>query len=158
VSRLQLKWPNDVLLNGAKVAGILLEAVTEPARPPKVVIGIGVNVRTPPSGVSYPAASLAENGIAVSADALFAALSDAWIDQERLWNDGSGFAAIRGDWLKRAAGVGGPISVSMGDDIVRGIFETIDENGRLIIRSGDGSRRAISAGEVHFGAAATVSP
>lgn len=154
--RLALKWPNDVLLNGAKIAGILLEAVTRPGDVSAVVIGIGVNVLHKPKGVPYPATSLAESGAEVSAEALFTALAEAWVEQERVWNEGRGFAAIRDRWLARAAGVGAPIAVRIGTDVLRGTFETIDTDGRLIVRAGDGSSRAISAGEVHFGAAATV--
>jgi BirA family biotin operon repressor/biotin-[acetyl-CoA-carboxylase] ligase len=154
--RLALKWPNDVLLNGAKIAGILLEAVTRPGAATSVVIGIGVNVLHKPDGVPYPVTSLAENKADVDAETLFTALADAWVDQESLWNDGRGFAAVRDLWLERAAGLGAPIAVKIGSDVFRGTFETIDDEGRLIVRAGDGSSRAISAGEVHFGAAATA--
>ncbi len=154
--RLALKWPNDVLCDGAKVAGILLEAVTLSDTRNIVVIGFGVNVRHAPDGMPYPATSLAECGAGLSAEALFTALAEAWVDQEEQWNEGRGFAVIRDQWLQRAAGLGAPIAVKSGDDILRGTFETIDDEGRLIVRARDGSFRAISAGEVHFGAASTV--
>jgi BirA family biotin operon repressor/biotin-[acetyl-CoA-carboxylase] ligase len=154
--RLALKWPNDVLIDGAKVAGILLEAVSLPDGRASVIVGIGVNVRHAPIGMPYPVTSLAECGAEVRAEELFTALADAWVDQERIWNDGRGFAAVREEWLGRAAGLGAPIAVSIGGDVLRGIFETIDEEGRLVVRARDGSSRAISAGEVHFGAAATA--
>jgi BirA family biotin operon repressor/biotin-[acetyl-CoA-carboxylase] ligase len=154
--RLALKWPNDVLLDGAKVAGILLEAVTRPGSRNSVVIGIGVNVRHAPQGMPYPVTSLVDCGADLEAETLFTALAEAWVDQEVLWAEGRGFPAIRGNWLQRASGVGGPIVVSVGGDVLRGTFETIDDEGRLIVRAGDGSARAVSAGEVHFGAAATV--
>ena len=121
-----------------------------------VVIGIGVNVRHAPKGMPYPVTSLVERGADVSAETLFTALAEAWVDQEALWNEGRGFAAIRDRWLERAAGLGAPIAVKIGEDVLRGTFETIDDEGRLIVRAGDGSSRAISAGEVHFGAAATA--
>ena len=95
-------------------------------------------------------------GASVSAEILFTALAEAWVEQEALWNEGRGFAAIRNRWLERAAGLGAPIAVKSGEDVLRGTFETIDDEGRLIVRSGDGSSRAISAGEVHFGATATA--
>jgi len=154
--RLTLKWPNDVLLNGAKIAGILLEAVTRPGAESVVVIGIGVNVLHAPKGVPYPVTSLVENGADISAETLFTALAEAWVDQETLWDEGRGFSVIRDHWLKRASGLGAPIAVKLGEDVFRGTFETIDDEGRLIVRAGDGSSRAISAGEVHFGAAATA--
>lgn len=157
--RVRLKWPNDVLVDGAKVAGILLEAATRPGDPREggsaVVIGIGVNVRHAPVGLPYPATALAAAEPEVTAEALFAALSDAWVEQAGLWDGGRGFAAIRETWLARAAGLGGPIAVRLGTDVFRGTFETIDADGRLVVRAPDGHARTITAGEVHFGAAAT---
>jgi len=154
--RLALKWPNDVLFDGAKIAGILLEAASGPPGTSSLVIGIGVNVRHAPAGVPYPVASLAGCGADTNAETLFAALSDAWVEFESLWEEGRGFPAIRDRWLSRAAGLGAPIAVKLGEDMHRGTFETIDDEGRLILRSGDGSARAVSAGEVHFGTAATA--
>jgi BirA family biotin operon repressor/biotin-[acetyl-CoA-carboxylase] ligase len=153
---LRLKWPNDVLIDGAKVAGLLLEALTGGGGTGFVVIGFGVNVRYSPQGVPHPATSLATEGIDVTADHVFAALSDAWVDHEILWNSDRGFGRIRERWLQHAAGVGAPIAVSTGEAFVRGIFETIDENGHLVVRTADGRAHRVSAGEVHFGAAATV--
>ena len=154
--RVTLKWPNDVLFDGAKVAGILLEAVTLADGRQSVVVGIGVNVRQAPSGISYPVTSLSACGADVSPHTLFTALSEAWLEQFGLWNEGDGFAAIRNRWLERAAGLGRPIAVKVGAEVYRGTFETIDREGRMIVRAGDGSSHAITAGEVHFGAAATV--
>jgi BirA family transcriptional regulator, biotin operon repressor / biotin---[acetyl-CoA-carboxylase] ligase len=154
--RLTLKWPNDVLFDGAKVAGILLEAVTVATDRQVVVVGVGVNVRHAPQGIPYPVTSLAECGADVTPEALFEALAAAWVEQAGLWNEGRGFVSIRSRWLERAAGLGAPIAVKVGEAVYRGTFETIDEEGRMIVRSGDGSSRAITAGEVHFGAAATV--
>jgi BirA family biotin operon repressor/biotin-[acetyl-CoA-carboxylase] ligase len=155
VGRLALKWPNDVLFDGAKVAGILLEAVTSSSRQHSLVIGIGVNVRHTPQGVPYPATSLFEHGGDIRPEDLFTALAESWVDQVTLWNEGHGFATVRDLWLERAAGVGAPIAVKSGEEVYRGTFETIDDNGRLIVRAADGSSRAISAGDVHFGVAAT---
>jgi len=153
---LRLKWPNDVLIDGAKVAGILLEAVTLATGRSIVVIGIGVNVRHAPEGVPYPATSLAACGSHATPGSLFEALSDSWVEQEVLWDHGRGFSAIRDRWLGSAAGLGAPIAVKMGESVFRGTFETIDSDGRLVVRSGDGSATTISAGEVHFGAAGTA--
>jgi BirA family biotin operon repressor/biotin-[acetyl-CoA-carboxylase] ligase len=145
-----------VLLDDAKVAGILLEAVEQPGRRRGVVIGIGVNVRHAPRDLPYPATSLAESGLETSAEALFAALTDAWVEQEALWSAGRGFQAVRDRWLTRAAGLGAPVSVRLGNDVLRGRFETIDRDGRLIMRNDDGTARAVSAGDVYFGTAATA--
>jgi BirA family biotin operon repressor/biotin-[acetyl-CoA-carboxylase] ligase len=154
--RIRLKWPNDVLVDGAKVAGILLEAASSGGGASAVVIGIGVNVAAAPRDVPYPATSLAVCGSTVAAEALFAALAEAWVAQAELWASARGFAALRDRWLARAAGLGNPIAVNMGGTVFRGTFETIDETGRLVVRGAEGVAHVISAGDVHFGVAATA--
>jgi BirA family biotin operon repressor/biotin-[acetyl-CoA-carboxylase] ligase len=150
-----LKWPNDVLADTAKLAGILLES--EPVEGGlAVVVGIGVNVVAAPEGLPYPATSLAALGKPVTAEQLFAALSDAWAEFHAIWNNGAGLPDIRALWLKRAAGLGGEVAVRHSGEVLRGTFETIDDDGRLIVRASGGKRVAVSAGDVHFGAAATV--
>ena len=155
-SRLRLKWPNDVLVDGAKIAGILLEARAGAGGAGALAVGIGVNVHQAPRDTPYPATSLSACGANLSAEDLFAALSDAWLEQERVWDEGRGFPAIRDRWLRHAAGLGAPVAVRHDDEILSGTFETIDEEGRLVVRAADGSARKISAGDVHFGATATV--
>lgn len=155
-SRLRLKWPNDVLLDGAKVAGILLQAMSAPGGSNSVVIGIGVNIVSAPENLSYPATSLATAGSAAAAEAIFGTLAESWVDHESAWDDGRGFAAIRSRWLDHAEGTGGPIAVRSGDMISQGIFETIDDAGRMVLRSQDGAAHLIAAGDVHFGGAATT--
>lgn len=154
--RLRLKWPNDVLLDGAKLAGILLEGEALGDRGFAVVIGIGVNVAHAPTDLPYPATSLRDLGATVDAAGLFSALANAWAGVERVWAGGTGFATIRRLWLERAAGVGERVAVQLGSDVVAGRFETIDETGRLVVQMADGTRRTIASGEVHFGAVATV--
>jgi BirA family biotin operon repressor/biotin-[acetyl-CoA-carboxylase] ligase len=154
--RLRLKWPNDVLLDGRKLAGILLEASPLADGRFAVAAGIGVNVVAAPAGLPYPAVALNELGGRVTAENLFAALSDAWAAYARVWDGGRGFPLIRRAWLARAAGIGADVAVTVGGEVFAGIFETIDEEGRLVIRGDDGHRREIAAGDVHFGAVATV--
>ncbi len=154
--RLRLKWPNDVLLDGGKLSGILLEGEALPGGGFAVIIGIGVNVAHAPAGLPYPAVALQSLGLPVDAAGLFAALSDAWAGLERIWAGGRGFSTIRRLWLDRAAGIGERVAVNLGGDVLGGVFETIDETGRLVVQLADGSRRTIAAGEVHFGAVATV--
>jgi BirA family transcriptional regulator, biotin operon repressor / biotin---[acetyl-CoA-carboxylase] ligase len=150
----QLKWPNDVLLDGAKLSGILLEA--EPASGGlAVVVGIGVNVVSAPQGTPYRATCLREIGSALTAERLFAGLSDAWADARSLWAAGKGMPELRQRWLAHAAGVGGPVAVNLGGRTISGRFETIDENGYLIVMTADGSRVPISSGDVFFGDAAS---
>jgi BirA family biotin operon repressor/biotin-[acetyl-CoA-carboxylase] ligase len=156
--RLRLKWPNDVLLDGRKLAGILLEASSLPDGRLAVATGIGVNVVSVPTDLPYPAISIAELGMPITAAALFEELSDAWAGHARSWDEGRGFPMIRKQWLDRAAGLGADVAVTVGGKVFAGVFETIDQEGRLIIRAGDGGRHTISAGEVHFGTVATARP
>ena len=153
---LLLKWPNDILLDGAKLAGILLEAETLPTGRRIVVIGFGVNVAASPEGLPYAATCLRQGGYASRAEDVFAALSDSIVDALGLWRRGDGFPDVRARWIARAAGIDAPVTVRLGDERVQGIFETIDEAGRLVIASDDGTRRTVTAGEVHFGTAATA--
>lgn len=150
-----LKWPNDVLADNAKLCGMLLEAQKQPSGKMSVVIGIGVNVVEAPAGLPYPATSLRQLGVDADAATVFGALSDAWVDAYDTWNAGRGISAILDQWRPAAAGIGGEVAVNRDGDVVRGIFETIDEAGRLIVRANDNSRIAITAGDVHFGTAAT---
>ena len=115
-----------------------------------------MNVSHAPEAVPYPATSLSACGIAVTAEDLFTAVSEAWVEQEALWDGGRGFPAVRSRWLDHAAGLGAPIAVRIGEDVFRGAFETIDDEGRLVVRTADGSARSIAAGDVHFDAAATA--
>lgn len=150
VQRLRLKWPNDVLLDGAKVAGILLEA--EMSGRLSVVVGIGVNCRYRPPMADYPTADLV--GAAIEASDLFTALSSAFASRLAEWDHGVGFAAIRVAWLSRAAGLGGTLRARLGAREFIGRFESIDERGRLLLRMPDGMIEAIAAGEVFPVAAA----
>ena len=87
---------------------------------------------------------------------VFAAVSAAWARAFAAWDHGRGFAAIRESWLRRAHGLGGPVSVRSGGSVIAGIFETIDPQGQMVVRLADGTTRAISAGDVHFGNAASL--
>jgi BirA family biotin operon repressor/biotin-[acetyl-CoA-carboxylase] ligase len=154
--RLRLKWPNDVLLDGGKLAGILLEAERLADGRFAIIAGFGVNVVAAPAGLPYPAVALRDLGFSLNAADLFGALSDAWTSSERVWEGGRGFPAIRRLWLDRAAGLGQEVVARTGAEVVRGTFETIDNEGRLIVRLADGTSRAVTAGEVHFGAFAAA--
>lgn len=155
--RFELKWPNDVLTSGAKLAGILLESTMVADDRAAVAVGIGVNVEAYPEDVPYPATSLRALGSTCDAGTLFLALSDAWSQAMRLWDEGRGLQSIRRRWLSRAAGLGGEVAVRVDGRVVRGIFETIDEDCQFVIREEGGARIAIAAGDVHFGAVASAS-
>lgn len=151
-----LKWPNDVLAGRQKLAGILLEAEAVAGNRLAVVVGIGTNVVAAPEGTPTPATSLRALGVQICAEDLFVALSDAWAEFRGIWDDGRGFGEIRRLWLERAAGLGQPVAVQTGAASVEGTFDTIDEQGCLIVRKLDGTRVPVSAGDVYFGSAASA--
>jgi BirA family transcriptional regulator, biotin operon repressor / biotin---[acetyl-CoA-carboxylase] ligase len=151
-----LKWPNDILVRGQKLCGLLLEAEAVPGGGLAVVAGIGTNVIAAPEGTPTPATSLAALGVHVGAEELFTALAEAWVEFRGIWDNGRGFGDIRKLWLERAFGVGEPVAIQTGIAKVEGTFDTIDETGCLIVRTADGRRMPITAGEVYFGAAASV--
>jgi BirA family biotin operon repressor/biotin-[acetyl-CoA-carboxylase] ligase len=154
-----LKWPNDTLIDGRKVAGVLIEAggVTAGDRgrlgADWIVVGVGVNVaHHPTDDVLYPTTSLAAAGSAADRDhvltdltAAFVALLDRWAAE--------GFAELRQEYLARAHGLGERATVRLSADprdAVSGVHEGLDESGRLLLRLGDGAIRAISSGDVFF--------
>lgn len=149
-----LKWPNDVLLNGAKVAGILLEATSAGAGVQALVIGIGVNLIAHPDqsvmeAGALPAVSLlSETGMRVTPEAFLAALAPAYAKWEAVFT-AQGFAPLREAWLAHAAKIGEPIRARTGKDSHYGVFETIDSQGNLILSTATG-RLAIPAAEVFF--------
>jgi BirA family biotin operon repressor/biotin-[acetyl-CoA-carboxylase] ligase len=145
--QLAIKWPNDLLLGGAKFAGILTESEGD-AEGGVVAVGFGVNCTSHPSDTDYPATDLVAAGVDVSAATLFAALSAKMVGRLAQWNEGQHFATIRTDWLSRAAGLGQVIRVRLADRELGGVFETIDDIGRLVLILPDGDRRTIAAGDV----------
>jgi BirA family biotin operon repressor/biotin-[acetyl-CoA-carboxylase] ligase len=150
-ARLALKWPNDVLVGTAKVAGLLIEAENAPVF--SVAVGIGVNCMSHPDGTSYPATDLAGEGARVSADALFAALKASMQARLAQWQGGVDFPAVRRDWLKYAAGLNEFIQVRLPERELHGRFMGLDENGRLLVQPETGPHLKITAGEVFgFGA------
>jgi BirA family biotin operon repressor/biotin-[acetyl-CoA-carboxylase] ligase len=144
---LKLKWPNDLLLAGAKIVGILIEA-ERVGNATATVIGIGINCAHHPQDTPYPATDLGTHGAAVTPPQMFGALSAAMVKWLALWDRGRGFAAIRAEWLTHAAGIGGDIVVRLPNRQLAGKFESLDETGRLMLRVPDGHLEAITAGEV----------
>jgi BirA family biotin operon repressor/biotin-[acetyl-CoA-carboxylase] ligase len=142
---LKVKWPNDLLVERAKIAGILIEGQGEPVF--AVAIGIGVNCAAHPDNTDYPAADLAGLGALVVPDALLLELVRAM--QERLvqWKGGLGFSATRADWLKRAAGLGETLRVRLPERELSGRFQGLDDIGRLLLDQA-GRVIPVTAGEV----------
>ena len=143
-----VKWPNDVLAEGRKIAGILLEGALD-AQGGWLAIGIGVNLAHHPEGLAFPASSLPQLGIAPpSCDAALTVLAvrfahwyDAWMRY--------GFETLRKAWLGRASGLGAPITARLPNGTRQGVFEGVDASGALLLNE-QGHVRAIAAGEVFF--------
>jgi BirA family biotin operon repressor/biotin-[acetyl-CoA-carboxylase] ligase len=134
----RLKWPNDLVSNGAKLAGLLVEGVTTPRQRFAAVIGFGVNLAISPPGLPYPVTHLSHLlERPVGPEDLFPRLARRFDEALALWARGAGFAAIREEWLASAAGLRGPIHVSGPRGAREGVFEGIDPQGRLLLRSGD---------------------
>lgn len=149
-----LKWPNDVLLNGGKVAGILLESSAAAHGRFHLAIGVGVNLIGAPdaamveAGATVPVSLLGETGIRVTPEAFLDALASAFAAWEAVFL-AQGFAPLRTAWLNHAARLGETIRARTGNDTREGVFETIDPAGNLILRMSSGSV-AIPAAEVFF--------
>jgi BirA family biotin operon repressor/biotin-[acetyl-CoA-carboxylase] ligase len=147
--KLALKWPNDVLLDGAKLSGILIETVAhDAAGRTTVAIGMGVNLVHAPEQTRYGATSLAEHAGHVAPDEAFARLAAAMGARLADWDDGRGFAVIRRDWTARAAGLGRRASVTMGERTVVGDFTGLASDGALLLSEPGGQVHVIHAGEV----------
>lgn len=145
-----IKWPNDVLIGGAKVSGILLESENLPDGRCAVVIGCGINVIHAPDEVMYPATTLRDAGSSVSAEELFARLCQAMAHELQIWNGGRGIAAVRQAWLDKADGLGKPIVVKLPDETITGTFKDIDQSGCLLVIDQNKTVRTIAAGDVFF--------
>jgi BirA family biotin operon repressor/biotin-[acetyl-CoA-carboxylase] ligase len=150
-AHIAVKWPNDVLGNGRKLAGILLERVAGPGgiADGALAIGIGVNLAHHPDGTEFPAISLASLGVSPpgpdQALTALAAHFAKWYDQWQV----QGFAGLREAWLARAAGLGAQVRARLAQEERVGVVEGIDDSGALLLNEG-GTVRVISAGEVFF--------
>jgi BirA family transcriptional regulator, biotin operon repressor / biotin---[acetyl-CoA-carboxylase] ligase len=145
----QLKWPNDVLADGGKCAGILLEAETAPDAATRLLLGVGVNLCGAPADVGQEAMHLGRLGATPSVESAFADLTARLVHWSAMFA-AEGFGPIRTAWLARARGVGAPIGVTIGAETVTGRFATLSESGELVIDLALGGVRSISAGDVFF--------
>jgi BirA family biotin operon repressor/biotin-[acetyl-CoA-carboxylase] ligase len=153
---LALKWPNDLLLDRAKVAGLLLEAHhLGMMRAFAVVIGVGVNVATAPEDVPYPAAALRSVSPDLEVEALLHALACSFARHFEAWRSAAvsdaaeRFAPIRREWTRRAAGIGEPVTVRLPSGERRGRFAGLDSVGRLELQTTFGLE-LIDAGDLYF--------
>ena len=145
---IRLKWPNDVLIRGAKTAGLLLELVERDGRR-ALVIGIGVNMVTAPEVEAYATTRLSDHLAEVPSPEDFLQELDGELTRQLVSLDMTGFRDVRQLWLKRAGGIGDQIRVQLPDKVLHGIFEGIDEEGALILRQGE-LMVSITSGEVFF--------
>lgn len=141
------KWPNDVVVDGRKLCGMLLES----AGPGWLVLGLGVNVvaAPPPAGLNHPACCLADLGCAAGTEAVLGAFGAAFLPLLVAWR-AQGFAALRRPWLAVARGVGQPVVVRLERDTLTGMFAGLDEDGALLLDQGPDGMRRILAGDVFF--------
>lgn len=152
-ARLALKWPNDVLLNGGKVAGILLESAGTGRMVDWLSVGIGVNladapVRLAEGGSADPVSLRGETGVEIAPEAFLTLLADAYATQEAKLAT-FGFARIREDWLAHAARLGDVIVARTATAEHVGVFETVDPDGNLVLATGEGLQ-IIPAADVFF--------
>jgi BirA family biotin operon repressor/biotin-[acetyl-CoA-carboxylase] ligase len=144
-ARVEHKWPNDLLINGGKASGILLEA-----QPGFVVLGIGVNVASHPADTPYPATDLVAAGAApIGPQAVLERLLTAFAPLYDTW-ERDGFAALLPAWRRRAAGLGEAIEVRLERETIVGTFLDLEPDGTLRLGLSDGTERRIAAGDVYF--------
>ncbi|MFZ4688754.1 MAG: biotin--[acetyl-CoA-carboxylase] ligase [Polymorphobacter sp.] len=141
--RIKLKWPNDLLLDGVKVSGILLERAGD-----ALIIGTGANLHSHPQGTERPSTSLVAAGLVPPRPLdLLARLMPAFAEYRSLWA-AQGFEPIRSRWLQYAAAVGDRMTARLGSETLEGRFEGLAADGALALRLDDGQLRPVHAGEV----------
>ena len=157
VADVKLKWPNDLVSGGAKLAGLLVEGVTTPARRFAAIMGVGINVASSPENLAYPTTSLAKlAGREIAVRKLFERLASRFDEALAIWGRGAGFFHIREAWLAAAAGIGGPIRVTNPKGAREGIFRGLDARGRLLLERGGAVEIVESADLTLISAAAWV--
>ena len=145
-----VKWPNDLLLNGKKCSGILLESKLE-QNTTWVVVGIGVNCKCHPQQALQHATSLAAEGFDIVADGVFSALAIEMAKTLRIWRGGEGFSQIRKEWLAAATGIGSDVVVRIpGKPDLCGIFASVDPAGYMLLETSDKQIVRVSAADIFF--------
>lgn len=148
------KWPNDILFEGKKLGGILLESFTTMKEDGQdkqwVVVGVGINIDSYPEETSFPATCLRASGVEiVSAKIVLSRFVYNFIHAYDDWRN-DGFDVIQKEWMDCAYRLGHATEVAVGDEHISGAFQGIDGSGRMLIQLSDGSVRPIVAGDVVF--------
>jgi BirA family biotin operon repressor/biotin-[acetyl-CoA-carboxylase] ligase len=143
---LRLKWPNDILIDGSKVGGILIESSTTSAGL-SAVIGIGINIASSPDLPDRPATRLAAYDYTADPQGLLAEIASATATWLAVWDEGAGFAAVREAWLNRAHPIGERMSINTGSERIAGAFLGLDADGALLLDS-EGNARRFTFGDV----------
>lgn len=148
---LRLKWPNDILIGGAKTGGILVES-TRGARAGLVaVVGVGLNLAAAPADLGRAATNLAAHGLTLSPNEALCFLAGAMQTWIATWDDGAGFARVREAWLARAGAPGERLAVQGAEGPIEGRFAGLDAEGALLIAGADGGERRFTFGDVSLG-------
>jgi BirA family biotin operon repressor/biotin-[acetyl-CoA-carboxylase] ligase len=145
---LRLKWPNDVLVGTAKLAGILLESVAATDGRLHIVVGIGLNLATPPRDLGRETTALIEQSVDMSPETMLRHV--AWATQSWLgvWRDGADFASVRSAWIARAGVIGETIRVERASGQLDGVFAGLDDDGALLLRAPAGGMTRVTFGDV----------
>ena len=155
IAGLRLKWPNDVLIGEAKCAGILPESqMGAEGLEAVVVIGIGINLASHPTGLGRAATHLGAHGVELEPEAMLGFLAEAVERWVALWDLGAGFARVRAAWLGWAGEVGESLSVHTGREHIAGTYLGLDDSGALLMRDGEGRSRRLTFGDVTLAGAA----
>nr|WP_315050194.1 biotin--[acetyl-CoA-carboxylase] ligase [uncultured Brevundimonas sp.] len=152
--RVSIKWPNDVMLDGVKVAGILVESGAHADGGLWLAVGIGINLAHAPDGTERPATAIVQAaGEAPAFEAALGRLVDSFSTWQARW-DGMGFQTVLDGWIARTQGLHGPCVARLGSETLEGVADGVEADGALRLRLADGTLRRISAGDVFFGEAA----
>ena len=150
-SDIRLKWPNDVLLNGKKVSGILSEALPDaPGGKMAIVIGCGINLAHAPHDSRYGATYLGDEGRgpAPSPRQAFQVLAKAFAQWLSVWRTGAGFDDVRNAWLSRTYPPGHPVTLQVGEEKIAGSFAGLTHSGAIVLKDKGGTKKSFHAGEV----------
>ncbi len=143
-----LKWPNDILIDGKKLAGILCEIIA--TKPLTIALGCGINVAHSPFGLAYPTTCLVAEGAEIDRDRVFklyCATLLHWVD---IWDGGQNFSAIRQAWMQSAVGIGETVTMTTGTHHLTGTFEGITEQGAVLLKPAVGPPHILHAGDLHI--------